>query len=144
MNRKHVGYEVKSLARKIDRILESGESDLTRMQLWLLNFLFRRADRGQDVFQRDVELRFQIRRSTATELLNGMEKLGLVERVPVASDGRLKKIALTAKALQHQKRLDERIAALERKLTEGFTPEEIDCFYNLIERFDQNASSLLC
>ena len=47
------------------------------------------------VFQRDVERAFSLSRSTATGILQLMEKNGFLLREPVAYDARLKKLVLT-------------------------------------------------
>ena len=72
MNRRHIGYAVKSLGRRINLAVDNipaikENKILTGIHVWILNFLFRNAEK--DVFQRDIEAEFQIRRSTASEVL---------------------------------------------------------------------------
>lgn len=72
MEKRHIGYAVKSLNRSIDRAINAipeirNNNTLTGIQVWILSFLFR--NEGKDVFQRDIESEFKIRRSTATQLL---------------------------------------------------------------------------
>ena len=52
-------------------------------------------DDEQDILQKDLEGWFNIRRSTATEILKRMEQKGLIARTPVAYDKRLKNVVLT-------------------------------------------------
>ena len=71
------GYAVQSLNRCIGQALNNipamrENENLTGIQVWILNFLFRRGER--ETFQRDVEAEFHVRRSTATELLKQMER----------------------------------------------------------------------
>ncbi len=148
MEQKHIGFAVKSLARKIDKVMERraeaiGAVTLTRMQRWILNYLYTCRETGQDVFQKDVEVKFQTRRSTATELLKGMEKAGLIERVPVAHDGRMKRIVLTERALDYRVRMDEQILLFEQKMADGFAREELDSFFGIMKRLEANADQLL-
>ena len=70
--------------------------ETTGMQGWIIGFLHRNEDR--DMFQRDVEAEFNIRRSTATGILQLMEKTASSAGA-VAYDARLKKLVLTPKAL---------------------------------------------
>lgn len=49
-----------------------------------------------------------------------MEEGGLIRRVPVGYDARLKKIELTDYAGEIRKQLEEQIRRTERQLTEGF------------------------
>lgn len=93
---------------------------------------------GEAILQKDIESWFQIRRSTATEILKRMERKGLIVRTPAAYDGRVKIIALTETA---RKICDEnygRILATEEKLARGFTREERQTFLRLMEKLEQN------
>ncbi|MDO7205446.1 helix-turn-helix domain-containing protein [Paraclostridium bifermentans] len=47
--------------------------------------------RDKDVFQKDLESVFDLKRSSISLMLNNMEKSGLIERMLVKEDGRLKK-----------------------------------------------------
>ncbi|HIY97054.1 MAG TPA: MarR family winged helix-turn-helix transcriptional regulator [Candidatus Borkfalkia excrementigallinarum] len=141
MDKRHIGYAVNSLGRRISRVMNNipaikENKNLTGIQIWVLNFLFR--SEGKDVFQRDVEREFNIRRSTATELLKMMERGGLICREPVDYDARLKKIVLTAYAEEIRKQLQAQIRKTETLMTEGFTDEEIEQFFSFVERFKSN------
>ena len=141
MDKRHIGYAVNSLGRRISRVMNNipaikENKNLTGIQIWVLNFLFR--SEGKDVFQRDVEREFNIRRSTATELLKMMERGGLICREPVDYDARLKKIVLTAYAEEIRKQLQAQIRKTETLMTKGFTDEEIEQFFSFVERFKSN------
>ena len=141
MDKRHIGYAVNSLSRRISRVMDSipaikENKNLTGIHIWVLNFLFRSAEK--DVYQRDVEREFNIRRSTATELLKAMEGGGLIRREPVDFDARLKKIVLTEYAEDIRKQLQAQIKRTEAQLTEGFTDEEIETFFSFVERFKNN------
>ena len=141
MDKRHIGYAVNSLGRRIRRGMINipaikVNKILTGIQIWVLNFLFR--SEGKDVFQRDVERELNIRRSPATELLKMMERGGLICREPVDYDARLKKIVLTAYAEEIRKQLQAQIRKTETLMTEGFTDEEIEQFFSFVERFKSN------
>lgn len=86
---RHVGGEIRVLSNLIKRCMDDGmPPETTGMQGWIIGFLHRNEDR--DMFQRDVEAEFNIRRSTATGILQLMEKNGFLLREPVAYDARLK------------------------------------------------------
>lgn len=143
MDKRHIGYAVKSLSRRIDQLMENipeirDNKNLTGVQVWMLNFLFR--NEGKDIFQRDVEAEFNIRRSSVTEIMKQMEKSGLITREPVAYDARLKKIVLTEYAEVIRRQLQAQIERTEEVMTRGFSPEEIDAFFSFIARFKQNLS----
>ena len=141
MEKRHIGYMVKSLNRRLNQVLSNipairENETLTGIKTWVLHFLFRNTDR--DIFQRDVEAEFKIRRSTATELLKAMERGGLICRVPVEYDARLKKIVLTEYAQEIRKQIGAQIERAEAQMTEGFTQEELERFFGYIDRMCAN------
>ena len=145
MDQRHVGPAVKSLSHRIGQVLNNipavrENKDLTGIQVWILNFLFRRGETA--TFQRDVEAEFNVRRSTATEILKQMERGGLIRRVPVDYDARLKKIELTEFASDVKKQLEEQVRRTDNVLTDGFSKEELDAFFEYIERFKQNLAKI--
>ena len=145
LDQRHVGPAVKSLSHRIGQVLNNipavrENKDLTGIQVWILNFLFRRGETA--TFQRDVEAEFNVRRSTATEILKQMERSGLIRRVPVDYDARLKKIELTEFASDVKKQLEEQVRRTENVLTDGFSKEELDAFFEYIERFKQNLAKI--
>lgn len=145
MDRRHVGPAVRTLSHRIGQVLNNipavrDNKNMTGIQVWILNFLFRR---GQEpTFQRDVESEFNIRRSTATEILKQMEKGGLIRRVPVEYDARLKKIELTDYAEVVKQQLERQVQRTERQLTEGFSEEELDAFFSYVCRFQENLAKI--
>lgn len=139
--RRHLGYEVKTLARMMRQCIDNTEfmktnEQMTGMQGWVLGYFSRHE--GQEIFQRDMESEFRVRRSTMTQLLNTMEKGGLIERVACDKDKRLKKIVPTPLAREYMRRSDEAINEAETKLTRGFSQQELDTFYSFIERCKNN------
>ncbi len=141
MDRRHIGAAFKSIAHRIDRIMNNipairDNGKLTSIQVWILNFLFR--NEGKDMFQRDVEREFHIRRSTATEILTAMERNDLIRRERTDYDARLKKIVLTGYAAEIRKQLQTQMRRLEAALTDGFSDDEIRQFFAFVDRFKAN------
>ena len=66
------------------------------MQRWTLGFLKDHSD--CEVYQKDIEEAFSISRATASNMLGVMERKGLIKRVAVSHDARLKRLVLTDKA----------------------------------------------
>ena len=73
------------------------ESELTNMQKRVLHYILFQSLK-KDIYQKDIEKEFQIRRSTATGILQLLEKKRFVIRETVEWDARLKKLVPTAKA----------------------------------------------
>ncbi len=101
---------------------------------------FLRMNENSDVYQKDVEKEFGITRSTASRVLVLMEEKGLVRRLSVEHDARLKKLILTEKASC----LDDKMRIVGEKadlrLLEGFSEEEKQQLYSFIDRMVENIS----
>lgn len=138
---RHVGYEVKALSNLLRRkVLEvvctPDGDDFTEMQVKLLGFLSH--NRDQEVYQKDIEEAFYIRRSTASRLLKRMEERGFIVRQAVERDARLKRVVTTPKADAIYQDVTDRIRSVESQLTRGLSQEEIDRFLCTVEKLKQN------
>lgn len=131
-------FEVKSLSNLVKRQADNinDKDGLTGMQGFVIGYLFEQKDR--DVFQRDLEARFLIRRSTATEILKLMEKKELIRREPVPHDARLKKLTLTPKAIGHHEKFLKEMGELEVRAVRGLTKTEIETFMATLDKIKQN------
>lgn len=141
-HRKSVGPEIRTLFHLIKRRIDGYAAEchlekLTGVQGWIIGFLYDHEDK-QDIFQRDIEAEFSIRRSTATGILQLMEKKGLIRREPVASDARLKKLILTPNAVEHHEAITRMIRTTEAQLTKGLTDEEVETFFSIAEKIRKN------
>ena len=137
----HIGKEIRMLSNRIKRAIdESGcgpqAEDLTAIQGYILGFLQHNRDR--DIYQRDIEREFRIRRSTATGILQNMEKNGYITRAPVEHDGRLKKLCLTEKAERRHDEIHRNIENIEMQLRKGISQEEIETFLDIVGRMAEN------
>lgn len=139
---RHIGHEIKSVANLLDRRMHAnggfpaGEH-ATPMQGRIIKYLSENADKG-DFFQRDLEQYFSIRRSTATGILNLMERDGLLRRESVGYDARLKKLVLTETAREHHRRFSRYIAETEALMSRGLTDEELERFFVTMEKIRTN------
>lgn len=140
--RRVIGFELKAInnmiRRKIDVCFsEAGLSELAGMQGPMLGFISGRG-RTQDVFQKDIEKEFNIRRSTATVMLQNLEQKGYIVREPVERDARLKKIVLTGKAIRQNEEIRAQIDAFHEELEAGLTEEEKEMFFRLLDKIKAN------
>lgn len=113
----------------------------TKTQTWVINYLYE--NRGRDVFQRDIQEQFAVRRSTVTGILQLMEKNGWITRQSVGEDARLKKIVLTPQAVELHERVGECIRKSEEQLSAGLTPEEKREFFRLCDKIRHNAENVM-
>jgi len=140
-----LGRQIKMTANLIGRRIGAipavydGEN-LTMMQRIIIGFLYNHAQAGQDVFQRDLEKEFSIRRSTVTGLLQLMEKKGLIVREPVPYDARLKRLRLTPAAVQLNDEIRRGLHEMEVQLAQGLSDEEIAELHRLLDIVAKNAA----
>lgn len=127
-----VGYEIHTLDNMIGRLIavQLEKEGLTHMQSWIIRYLYEHSD--ENIFQRDLEAQFHIARSTASGILQLMEKRGLLTREPVPGDARLKRLILTEKGIDKQLAVMNLLAQMEAFLQSGISDEELDSFINII------------
>ena len=93
---------------------------------------------GKDVFQKDIEKEFSIRRSTATGILQLLEKNGFVVRESVKEDARLKKLVLTEKAKERQQRFVEYIKETTAIAFDGVSEDELQILESIMNKVKKN------
>lgn len=132
-----VGRCISKLSNQIRRRLDaySAKSGVSGSQGRVLHFALAQSE---DVFQRDIEQEFNMRPPSASELLKQMEKNGLIRRESTAQDARLKKIIVTEKAAGLIGQVFPDLEALERDLTKGISPEQLEVFFRVIGRMSEN------
>lgn len=100
---------------------------LTGGQSRIMHYILVKCAEGP-VFQRDVEKAFGMSRSTATGILQLMEKNGLIVRESVASDARLKSLIPTERAAHLDAQISESLRQGEQRLTKGLSSEQLAQF----------------
>lgn len=133
--KKHVGRRINILSHKIKRRIGKValRYGISSMQAKILGFIFHEAPK-RDIFQKNIEEEFDIRRSSVTSVLSLMEKNNLIKRVSFSEDARLKKIVLTEKGINTHKSVHKEIELIENIILESLTDEELILFNNIIER----------
>ncbi|MGI6404226.1 MAG: MarR family winged helix-turn-helix transcriptional regulator [Oscillospiraceae bacterium] len=134
-------FAIKALENHIKRYMyHAGDAphQPTEMQQAVIWYLGQRA--GQDIFQRDLEKAFHMRRSTATGILQLMERDDLLIRKPVPHDRRLKKLCLTEKALSLHHQAVLKLTRFEELLIQGLTQEELETFNRVVAKMIANLS----
>ncbi len=115
------------------------QRELTNMQKHILHFILLEG-LNRDVFQRDLEKEFKVRRSTATGALQLLEKKGYLYRESVKEDARLKRIVPTEKAIQLRSKLLENIRNREEQIRTGIPEEDMEIFIRVLKQISENLS----
>ena len=121
------------LKRKMDKEMNENYN-LTKTQSLVLSYI----NSNKEIYQKDIEKRFSIRRSTATEILNLMEKRNLIKRIPSKIDKRLNNIEITEEGIKLEKVGKEKIKELEKHMIKSLTKEEKKELIRLLEKVEQN------
>ena len=100
---------------------------ITGVQSRVMHYILVKCVEGP-VFQRDVERAFGLSRSTATGILQLMEKNGLILRESVHNDARLKSLVPTEKAAHLDAQIGESLRRTEQRLTRGLSSAQLTLF----------------
>ena len=142
MNREnHIGFELRILSNLIKRHIDNSAAraeieSVTGTNMWVIKYLVHHKD--EEVFQKDLEQNFSVRRSTMSNILSLMEKKELITRESVPQDGRLKKLVLTEKSIQLYEMMKKDREETEELITAGLTEKEIKTFVSILEKMKKN------
>ncbi len=129
--------EIKKTQNLIFRLLEAKskadpEDILTFSDRQICGYLLHNKDR--QIFQKDIEKEFSLRRSSASLQLAKMEEKGLIERTTDDADKRLKEITLTKKAEETLAYSFKKVDNLEVLVSKDLSEKEIDAFLKTIKK----------
>lgn len=138
---KSPGRLVNILSNQLKRrfLVPDDGNELTMLQRHMLHFIIV-GSMHQDIFQKDVEAEFQIRKSTATGSLQLLEKKGFIRRESVERDGRLKRVLPTDKALAMRDRVMQSLRSAEKQMLQGIDKEDLDVCIQVLAQMSRNLS----
>ena len=139
---KHAGKWINRISHQLKRqmLWPDEPGDLTILQKSILHFiLFETMQR--DLYQKDLEKEFKVRRSTASENLRLLEKKGYLYRECAKEDARLKKIIPTEKAVCLRGQLLKSIERTEERIRQGIPEEDLKVFFRVLKQISANLSS---
>lgn len=137
-----IGGLIRGLTISIHRRIELEFSkynvgDIKGPQFMALTFLIDQSKKGE-VFTKDVEKFLNIRKSTASELVNRLIKNGYVRSEKSETDGRLKRLIVTEGGHAIHTQLHEIFKELENELTRGFSEEQRALFEKMLAKSIKN------
>ena len=127
INNMHMGKLIHMLSHEmkrnqpIDKVIKA---DLTIMQKHILKFILLET-MHKDLYQKDIEEEFQIRKSTATGMLQLLEIYGFIVRESEKKDARLKRIIPTKKAEALRPSILAHIRQSETQLTTDISEADV-------------------
>ncbi|MDN6900904.1 winged helix-turn-helix transcriptional regulator [Oenococcus sicerae] len=131
---KSLGIAIKKANNSIQRYGDqvARQMGLTGVQMSIIDFLYR-METVKEINQSYIENEFNIQKSSATSLLQLMEKKGLVTRLPSSTDSRYKIIRLTS---QTEKSAENIHKALQKNddMLRKLLGENADLVINSLEK----------
>ena len=137
----HTGRLVRMLNHQLKRNQKPEEAleddELTPMQRHILNYILLET-LHRDIYQKNIEEEFQIRKSTVSGILKLIEKNGFIYRESVKEDARLKRILPTKKAETLRPSILEHIHETEIRMTEGVSEQDLFLCKKVLYQMCQN------
>ena len=139
--RQRVGPAIHKLNHMMNRNITTyvrmlGIDEVSVTNGWIIRYLYENRDR--DIFQKDIEKRLSIGRSTVTNTIQLMEKKGYIRRDAVESDARLKKVVLTEQGIELHNSMRKVSKELDARTLKGISDEELRTFFEVIEKLEKN------
>lgn len=133
------------LCRKSDQIMNNYASShsryaCTHSQYAVIRYLIK--NKNKEIFQKDIEEEFGIRRSSVSAILTHLESKGLIQRESVLKDARLKKISLTNAG---EKMVEDNVQIMknfEQTLLADVTDKELETFYSVLYKLSDAADKI--
>ncbi|QQK08247.1 MarR family winged helix-turn-helix transcriptional regulator [Miniphocaeibacter halophilus] len=139
MNQIYCGKKINILSKKIkwgfDQMAE--KYGVTGGQARILHFIVKNG-KNYEVYQKEVEEEFNLRRSTVTGILQLIEEKDLITRTISEKDGRVKKIKLTKKGIELQKKISVEINNYEKILIDGIKKEDLEVLSKVLDKIMNN------
>lgn len=138
MKENFVVYQLKTLENLIHRAVDKkycnhDHKHVSMIQIQIVHFLLNNEDK--DIYQKNIEKRFDIRRSTVSGVLFNMEKHGIVHRI---KQGVQKKIILSDSAKKQAKEIKKEMINFDLLLKKNIKQEKLDIFFEVIEQIKVN------
>ena len=137
----HTGRLVRMLNHQLKRNQKPEEAveddELTPMQRHILNYILLET-LHRDIYQKNLEEEFQVRKSTVSGILKLIEKNGFIYRESVKEDARLKRILPTKKAEALRPSILEHIHETEIRMTEGVSEKDLFLCKKVLYQMCQN------
>ena len=133
------GKSVHMLSRQLKRKTDEyvAKYGITGVQCGMISYIYQNSQK-KDIFAKDIEKKFDIRRASITGILHNMEKKGLIKREIVDNDARLRRIVLTKKALELRKEIEKAVKKVEKQALKGISKEELETFVTLAKKMSAN------
>ena len=139
----HYGHMLRILHWCTDQAMTSAleTMDLTAAQGHIMGYL---AHQQQPPCPRDIEKEFQLSHPSVSGILSRLEQKGFIELRTDPEDRRCKRIYILPKGKQCHDLMHNTIQSNEKRIVEGFTPQEQELFGRLLQQAITNMGGSPC
>ncbi|WP_419822811.1 MarR family winged helix-turn-helix transcriptional regulator [Anoxybacterium hadale] len=134
MNNKNYEFYLRAIVHAMKQMLDNRllPYDITNQQARLLGDLDNQLKRDKEIVQKDLERTMNLRGSSITSLLQGLERKGFISRSTGNEDGRTKQVDITEKGRAVIQAVESSFLELEQLLVEGMSEDEKETFLRLL------------
>ncbi|HUH44019.1 MAG TPA: MarR family transcriptional regulator [Treponemataceae bacterium] len=146
MDRRHNSLMIGSLVKRLEGILTTKSNNflkqynITWSQVQILKYLAVQEELCQEdgkeraVFQKDIEIFFNLTNPTVTGLINRLETKGLLVRETLSRDRRWRRLRITEEGLALEKHIYEEFIRMDGDMMAPFSDSELGDFTLYLER----------
>lgn len=140
MKDKSISLEIKKIDSLIVRKIMAYNKDaiyhLTPVQIVVIKYLIKNKD--SVVYQKDIEKKLGLRKSTVSGILGTMIKNGIITRTDSTNDLRSKEIRLTETGYRLDKAMRKKAFEFEKLLQSNISKEDLEVFYKVTKQIQEN------
>ena len=140
MKDKSISLEIKKIDSLIVRRIMAYNKDkiyhLTPVQIVVIKYLIKNKD--SVVYQKDIEKKLGLRKSTVSGILGTMIKNGIITRTDSTNDLRSKEIRLTETGYKLDKVMRKKAIEFEKLLQSNINKEDLEVFYKVTKQIQEN------
>ena len=135
-----ISLEIKKIDSLIVRKIMAYNKDaiyhLTPVQIVVIKYLIKNKD--SVVYQKDIEKKLGLRKSTVSGILGTMIKNGIITRTDSTNDLRSKEIRLTETGYKLDKAMRKKAFEFEKLLQSNISKEDLEVFYKVTKQIQEN------
>ena len=132
-----IGRQINKISNYLRRRSQKTQEKigLTNNQALVLDYIMAS---NESVYQKDIEREFNLRPSSATELISGMEEKGWIQRLPSLNDKRLKEIVFMDSGDVVRSSIKNEICTTEKQLIKGINKKDLEAFMKVTNMMLKN------
>lgn len=138
---RYITKEIRDVGILIGKAIEKShdndiEEHLNHTQIQILIYLVKH--RNEEVCQKDLEAETHLKKASITGTLDSLEDKGMIIRKQSDEDKRKNIIVLSEKATNIKKEIIETFKSVNKRTKQNITEEELNQFYNVIDKIKKN------